>query len=129
MTECSNREEQKILLELSENWQKEKLKIFFENYNPKISDIDLAIRKCINKFKKHNINHDETLKELFKHADINYCNPDFDSSNILMLICSKCEMYLFDLLCEQKYLNNNDKNKTNKQNNKINNNKENNMYI
>ena len=127
MTECSNREEQKILLELSENWQKEKLKIFFENYNPKISDIDLAIRKCINKFKKHNINHDETLKELFKHADINYCNPDFDSSNILMLICSKCEMYLFDLLCEQKYLNNNDKNKTNKQNNK-NNNKENNTY-
>ena len=128
MMECSNEEEQENLLRLSENWETKELKIFFEKYSPKISEIDFAIRKCICKFHRNIKKHLETMKELFKHTDINYCNPNFEYTNILMLICSKGFINLFDLLCEQKYINNNDKNKTNKQNNK-NNIKENNTYI
>ena len=126
--ECSNKREQEILIEISLKGEKDKIKEFLENNNLKKSDIDLAIRKCLFKFIKNKINYYECIKELFKQADLNYCNPDFENTNILMAICSKNEASLLDLLFEQKDINNNEnKIKLNKSINK--NNKENNSYI
>ena len=125
--ECSNKKEQEILLEIAEKGQKEKIKTFFEAYTPKKSDIDLAIRKCISKFITNKINYSESIKELFKHADLNYSNPEFENTNILMEICIKGEISLFELLFDQKYLNNSDNKKNiNKANKNL---KENNTYI
>ena len=126
--ECSNKKEQEILIEISIKGEKDRIKEFLENNSLKKSDIDLAIRKCISKFQRNKVNHYECIKELFKHADLNYLNPDFENTNILMAICSISEISLIDLLFEQKYINNNEnKYKLNKSNNKIN--KENNTYI
>ena len=126
--ECSNKKEQEKLMKICQNGEIEEIKKFFENNSPKKSDIDKAIRKCIRNFKISNLNYNESIKELFKHADLNYCNPDFDNKNILMELCSKGFITLFELLLDEKYINNNDNKKIiNKINTK--NNKENNTYI
>ena len=140
MEECSNKEEQEIefslsdelnfqLINLSKDGKYVQVKIFLEKYSPNKAEIDLAIRKCLYKFKTNDFNYCETLKELFRHADLNYCNPIFDNSNLLMNICAKSDSYIIDLIFEQKYLYSCE-NKKNifKQNNK-NIIKENNSYI
>jgi ankyrin repeat protein len=132
MNECSTKEEQENkfflsdalnlqLINLSINGKYEQLKIFLEKYSPNKAEIDLAIRKCLYKFKSSNINYCNTLKELFRYADLNYCNPIFDNSNLLMHICAKSNTYIFDLIFEQNFMygDENKKNK-NKQNNKNN---------
>ena len=124
--ESSNKKEQEILMEICEKGQKDRIKLFLENYIPKILDIDLAIRKCISKFKTKP-DYYEILKELFKYADLNFCNPNFDNTNILMEICSNEDISILELLFEQKYLNNYDNKKNmNKGNKNI---KENYTYI
>ena len=125
--ECSTKKEQEILFDIAEKGQKEKIKAFFETYSPKISDIDSAIRKCISKFQPNKTNYYESIKELFKHADLNYCNPEYENTNILMEICNKGEICLFDFLFDQKYSNNSDNKKSSNRTNK--NTKENNTYI
>ena len=84
--ECSNKREQEILIEISLKGEKDKIKEFLENNNLKKSDIDLAIRKCLFKFIKNKINYYECIKELFKQADLNYCNPDFENTNIFLVV-------------------------------------------
>ena len=117
MNECSNKEEQENqfslsdelnlkLIELSKNGKYNELKIFLEKYNPNKAEIDLAIRKCLKLFKRSDKNYYKSLKELFKHADLNYCNPTFDNSNLIMQICAKSNSYLFDLIFEQNYSDN-----------------------
>ena len=114
MNECSTKEEQENkfflsdalnlqLINLSINGKYEQLKIFLEKYSPNKAEIDLAIRKCLYKFKSSNINYCNTLKELFRYADLNYCNPIFDNSNLLMHICAKSNTYIFDLIFEQNF--------------------------
>ena len=143
MNDCSASEEQEKhfslsenlnlkLLELSKNAKYKDLKVFIEKNNPNKMEIDLAIRQCLYKFKSNNNDYCETMKLLFKYADLNYCNPAFDGNNILMNICAKCNLYLFDLIFGQNTNINNDndnnnKNKFSKQNNK-NNIKENTSY-
>ena len=140
MNECSAKEEQENKFFLSDalnlqliniciNGKYDQLKVFLEKYSPNKAEIDLAIRKCLYKFKSSDINYCKTLKELFKHADLNYCNPIFDNSNLLMNICAKSNTYIFDLIFEQNFRNDNETKKNkNKQNNK-NNIKENNSYV
>ena len=140
MNECSAKEEQENkfflsdalnlqLINISINGKYDQLKVFLEKYSPNKAEIDLAIRKCLYKFKSSDINYCKTLKELFKHADLNYCNPIFDNSNLLMNICAKSNTYIFDLIFEQNFMNDNETKKNkNKQNNK-NNIKENNSYV
>ena len=124
MTECSDKKEQEDILKMSENGENEKVKLFFENNNPEKLVIDNAIRKCLNKFRSNKINYCETIKELFKHADLNFCNPEKKNQNILMAICPKCDIFLLDLLFNQKITDNYDnKNKINTNNN------DNNLYI
>ena len=117
MNECSNKEEQENqfslsdelnlkLIELSKNGKYNELKIFLEKYSPNKAEIDLAIRKCLKLFKRSDKNYYKSLKELFKHADLNYCNPTFDNSNLIMQICAKSNSYLFDLIFEQNYSDN-----------------------
>ena len=133
MDDCSANEEQESqfslsnelnlqLFELSRNGNYNELKIFFEKYIPNKLEIDLAIRNCLNKFKSERVNYCETMKLLFKYADLNFCNPTFNGSNLLMKICGKSNLYLLDLIFGQNNSNNNDnnKNKFNKQNNKSN---------
>ena len=141
MTECSSNEEQEnqfslsnelnlTLLYLSKNGKYDELKIFFEKYNPNKLEIDLAIRDCLYKFRSSDVNYCKTIKLLFKHADLNYCNPTFNNENLLMNICAKANIYLFDLIFGQNilYIPENNRNKNNKQINK-NNIKENNTYV
>ena len=124
MTECSDKKEQEDILKMSENGENEKVKLFFENNNPEKLVIDNAIRKCLNKFRSNKINYCETIKELFKHADLNFCNPEKKNQNILMAICPKCDIFLLDLLFNQKITDNYDnKNKINTNNN------DNSLYI
>ena len=141
MNECSNKEEQENqfslsdelnlkLIELSKNGKYNELKIFLEKYNPNKAEIDLAIRKCLKLFKRSDKNYYKSLKELFKHADLNYCNPTFDNSNLIMQICAKSNSYLFDLIFEQNYSDNEESkiNTFHTKNNK-NNIKENKSYV
>ena len=116
------------LLNLSENAKYNKLKDFIEKNNPNKTEIDLAIRKCLYKFKSENNDYCETMKLLFKYADLNFWNPIIDRNNLLMNICAKSNLYIFDLIFGQNTnINNDNKNKFNKQNNK-NSIKENNTY-
>ena len=141
MNECSNKEEQENqfslsdelnlkLIELSKNGKYNELKIFLEKYSPNKAEIDLAIRKCLKLFKRSDKNYYKSLKELFKHADLNYCNPTFDNSNLIMQICAKSNSYLFDLIFEQNYSDNEESkiNTFHTKNNK-NNIKENKSYV
>ena len=138
MTDCSIKEEQEDqfslsdelnlqLMRISEYGKIKELKIFLEKYTPNKFEIDLAIRKCFYRFRNNN-DYCETIKELFKYADLNYCNPTCNNSNLLMSICDKTNSFFFDLIFGQKYKNNFEKNKANKINNK-NNIKDNNSYV
>ena len=116
------------LLNISKDGDYNKLKEFLEENTPNKFEIDLAIRQCLYKFKSNRENYCETIKLLIKHADLNFCNPTFDGSNLLMSICYKSVPYLFDLIFGTNYNNNdNNKGKYNKLNNK-NIVKENNTY-
>ena len=141
MTECSVKEEQENqfslsdelnlkLLKLSELGKYDELKVFLEKYSPNKMEIDFAIRKCIYKFKNNSINYCKSIKELLNYADLNYCNPACNNSNLLMNMCAKSITYLLDLIFAQNSMNinENNKNKSKKQNNK-NNIKENNSYV
>ena len=131
MNDCSVSEEQEKpfslshnlnleLFDLSKNAKYNELKDFIEKNNPNKIEIDIAIRQCLYKFKSENNDYCETMKLLFKYADLNFCNPTFDGNNLLMNICAKCNLYLFDLIFGQNTSINSDnnKNKFNKQNNK-----------
>ena len=103
MTDCSIKEEQEDqfslsdelnlqLMRISEYGKIKELKIFLEKYTPNKFEIDLAIRKCFYRFRNNN-DYCETIKELFKYADLNYCNPTCNNSNLLMNICDKTNSF------------------------------------
>ena len=141
MNDCSVSEEQEKhfslssdlnveLLMLSKYAKYNELKDFIEKNKPNKIEIDIAIRQCLYKFKSENNDYCETIKLLFKYADLNYCNPAFDGNNLLMNICAKSNLYLFDLILGQNNNINNDnnKNKLNKQNKENTNHEDINIY-
>lgn len=101
------------LLKISENGDIIKLKKYFKQIeNPSIISIDLAIRKCLSRF-DNSKKYYQTINELFLHADLNYANPAFDDSTILMKICEKTDITLLNNLLYHE--NDNENNKSNEE--------------
>lgn len=93
------------LFRTSEAGKTENLKRLLLNHDFSIEIIDIAIRKCLNKFNSNkNNNFEETIKLLFSYGDLNFINPNENNSNILMILCSKGNSLIINKLLDGQYL-------------------------
>ena len=91
------------LFRTSEAGKYENLRRLLLNHNFSIEIIDIAIRKCLNNYKKNN-NYEESIKLLFSNGDLNYINPNENNSNILMILCRKGIYLIISKLLDGQYL-------------------------
>ena len=96
------------LIRTSEAGKYENLRRLLLNHKFETEIIDIAIRKCLNKFNKNNNNYEESIKLLFSNGDLSYNNPKENNSNILMILCLKGNKLIISKLLDGQYL---DKNK------------------
>ena len=94
-----------LKLSFDDNLNRDKIKDFFKDDNELIKDenIDNLIRTKIEKFEFKPDNNTEILDELLLHADLNYINANYESSNLLMECCEKAEPILINLFLDEKY--------------------------
>ena len=103
----------KELLRTSEAGKYENIRRLLQNHEFSEEIIDLAIRQCLDKFISYknisnknisNENYEESIKLLFSYGNLNYLNPNYNNSNILMKLCSKGNRIIMNNLLEGKYL-------------------------
>lgn len=78
--------------ELRKNCELGNINLIRINLNSHIfskKDIDTLIRHCIYRYDALKKHYSESIRELLKHADLNFVNSKYDNSTLMMTACSK----------------------------------------
>ena len=91
----------KDLFEYSKALKDENISKLFNNYKFSESIIDKAIRKCLLN-NKNDSSKKNTMKELLKHANLNYINPE-DKTTLIMLVCQYSDKFIIKFILKQEF--------------------------